>query len=497
MPGHDFEHNVQRKMEELRISPSDAVWNGVENEIRKNKRKRRVLFLMPLLLVFGIGAYWAIQPSSPSSIAEKNTKPDSNDKSVTQNPATHPVTPPLPETGDPGSHSTDAGAVKNIPGGQDLHSEPAHPPQQSLAGNGTSNKETKRAPGVGTKRHYNKFLPSAASKNTAYNRSAGEVLNNNKKQSITRQNDTRSKEADIKDAVIADVAKDDINAIDKSKEQDAVKKEEQVATNTDTLAAVPTIETAKEASKVASPGKARESKWQFGFQGGAGVSKLASGFSAFSSSRYMDVAGGITNNNNPQPPNVPAKPATLKDGFSWNAGLFVQRSLGNRLKISAALQYMLYSTNSNIGSRVDSIALFNNNFSTTVLVSRYYRNGRDNNYHSRYHLVELPVSLQVQLNRSKQLPFHWSSGFSIGYLTSSNGLQYDGSTGYYYKDDELFQRVQYGFHTGLSLTLFNKSKHPLEIGPQFHYKFSDILKNSSDRRHLLGGSLAMRWYLSK
>ena len=51
MPGHEFENKVQQHLEELNLPPSDAVWNRVEKEIRKDKRKRRLLFLLPLLLL--------------------------------------------------------------------------------------------------------------------------------------------------------------------------------------------------------------------------------------------------------------------------------------------------------------------------------------------------------------------------------------------------------------------------------------------------------------
>ncbi|MBC7851438.1 MAG: hypothetical protein H7Y31_16970, partial [Chitinophagaceae bacterium] len=63
-------------------------------------------------------------------------------------------------------------------------------------------------------------------------------------------------------------------------------------------------------------------------------------------------------------------------------------------------------------------------------------------------------------------------------------------------DDQLFRKTQFGLQGGLSLRLFNKSGHPLEIGPQFGYKFSNLLK-SGETKHLLNGTIGVRWTIRK
>lgn len=119
-------------------------------------------------------------------------------------------------------------------------------------------------------------------------------------------------------------------------------------------------------------------------------------------------------------------------------------------------------------------------------------------YKSNYHFLEIPITLHFQLNNSKKTPFYWSNGLSIGQLLSTNGLHYDGSTRVYYEDDNLFRKTQLGFHTGLSVKLFAQSERPLELGPQFNYQFTNLLKpDNADKRHLLSGSLLLRWYIKK
>lgn len=496
MSGHDFEKNVQQKMEDLRLSPSDAVWSGVEKEIKKDKRKRRVLLLLPMALLLGLGAYWAMQNSGKPGTIETAQKPNSND---TKNSVTDPaaVSVPPSRNSEQAPRNTDPLIAKdNVP--QPVTVSPAD--DKNL-----KNREGAVAPNF--EGHSNKPAKSVMVSDR------GRPLKNMADAKRNSSGKAPKKGPLVKSAIVApdapvadskidkqakDVADKDIQSNSEDKAavvvtSDSLKEEQPSPIATDSPITQPSPAIQKAAAKKAAPSH----KWQFGFQGGAGVSKLAKGIDAFDKSIYMDVASGL---NSASPPQTPARtyiPASIGEGFSWNAGVFAQRSISNQLKLSAALQYSLYTTNSNVGARVDSLAVFSNNLSNTLLVSRYYRTGNNTNYVSRYHLIELPLTLHWQINKGNRLPVSWNNGLSIAYLSSSNALNYDGSTGYYYKDSRLFNKMQYGFHSGFSITLFHKSKHPLELGPQFNYKFSNILKSDSDPRNLLSGSLLLRWYLRK
>ena len=50
MRENEFEKQVQQKMGDLDLSPSDAVWTAVERRIRKEK-KRRFIFWWPLFFL--------------------------------------------------------------------------------------------------------------------------------------------------------------------------------------------------------------------------------------------------------------------------------------------------------------------------------------------------------------------------------------------------------------------------------------------------------------
>ena len=96
------------------------------------------------------------------------------------------------------------------------------------------------------------------------------------------------------------------------------------------------------------------------------------------------------------------------------------------------------------------------------------------------------------------MPVYWNGGFSLAQLLATNALQFDGNTGIYYKDNSLFRKTQVGIQTGVSVRFFNKSKHPMEIGPQVHYTISNLMKYKfDDSRHILSMGVMAKWYIKK
>src|SRR6476661_4345074 len=59
MSDHEFERQVQEKMEELKFTPSADVWKGVELELDKGHKRRRAIFWWPaaLLVLLAGGGY--------------------------------------------------------------------------------------------------------------------------------------------------------------------------------------------------------------------------------------------------------------------------------------------------------------------------------------------------------------------------------------------------------------------------------------------------------
>ncbi len=74
MRENEFEKNVQQRMDDFRLRPSDAVWGKVAGELHR-KKKRRAVFLIFLLAGFGLlgysGFYFLNHPKQ--NIVEENS----------------------------------------------------------------------------------------------------------------------------------------------------------------------------------------------------------------------------------------------------------------------------------------------------------------------------------------------------------------------------------------------------------------------------------------
>lgn len=80
----------------------------------------------------------------------------------------------------------------------------------------------------------------------------------------------------------------------------------------------------------------------------------------------------------------------------------------------------------------------------------------------------------MQLGDNKNFPVFWSGGITLSQLVKSNALQFDASSGIYYKDNSLLNKTHLGFSTGLSTTLFQNRKFAMLFGPYFQYSASQL-----------------------
>jgi len=203
---------------------------------------------------------------------------------------------------------------------------------------------------------------------------------------------------------------------------------------------------------------------------------------------------------NVQASTSPVKVASaIQPDFSASVGVFIQRTLSPRLKVSVGLEYSYMSVNTNVGKAFDSPITVNIGTNSLKVVNRFYESpgyidtvrgsyasiqnqGAGKVYYSqkqryRFHYIEMPVMLNWQINKGKRLPpLVFEGGVSIGRMFSADALHYEGVKGVYYEDNSLFNKTQFNFVTGLSIGLFQKSKHPVWIGPDLRYSLNGLVK---------------------
>ena len=209
-----------------------------------------------------------------------------------------------------------------------------------------------------------------------------------------------------------------------------------------------------------------------------------------SNSQFLNVQASTT----------PVKVASpIQPDFSASVGVFIQRTLSPRLKVSVGLEYSYMSVNTNVGKAFDSSIAVNIGTNNLKVVNKFYESpgyideargtysnfqgqGSGKVYYSqkqryRFHYIEMPVMLNWQINQGKRMPpIVFEGGVSIGRLFSADALHYEGVKGVYYEDNSLFNKTQFNFVTGLSVGLLQKSKHPIWIGPDLRYSLNGLVK---------------------
>lgn len=533
MSDHDFEKQVQVRLEQLKLRPSEAVWTEVEKNIRRDKRRRRMIVWLPiLLLMLGAGGYFAItetsrsaeqglvkQSTPSSSSATQNDKPSThqstqiqeettpsiatkdNDQATAHNATTDKVAP----VADPADNNNQPSAIATVPAADKaVTSKPSKNIDNKTAGNKITGNKNVKEPVITNQVPADKLVKQQRTENGRRQHQPSSVapVIAGKKQTDPKQALTAGK-----DSSIAIVTNDDVKqpvedtiavavvpvtTADSSLAQttpvDSVAKDttQTIATAPVTPAPTPTVAIVKQEKK-----KGAASKWQWGIQAEVGYSGVTKdGLFGFleNKSEVADLASPQFSNAinyNPQFPRPVNKASSLSMGPAFSIGGFVQRRLSNRVSLSLGLQYSYLSARQVVGTKVNNNRTVNRAPSTSQLVSSYYDANNNQEYTNKYHFVELPVTLHTQLNKGKRLPIIWDIGFSASRLLNTTALHYDGLGGVYYKDNSLFDRMQWVASTGFNVGLFSQSKHPVSVGPMMRYNISSLLKKEySTGQHL-------------
>src|SRR5205085_1131227 len=183
---------------------------------------------------------------------------------------------------------------------------------------------------------------------------------------------------------------------------------------------------------------------------------------------------------------------------SFSGGVFINRNLNKKFSLSLAVNYLQLNTRNKVGSQMNGSQVVNNGSRGYIVVSNYFTVEQDktSEYSNRYHFIEVPVELQMKLNKSEKFPLHVSTGVAVSQMLKSNSLHFDGTTGVYYKNDNLLNQTQVAVKTGVSIGVLNKTTRPLWIGPSAKYHLSKILqKDVSARKNFMSLGIDMKMFI--
>lgn len=441
MPGSDFEKKVQQSMDELKLSPSAAVWDAVEAALPEKRRRRWLIFLLIFAALFtGAGLIWmnnSQQQNKPEATAEKENKEANTILPVNHQPVLSAAV----------IDADEKDTVSSLPfsqGQSNTALSSSEPVKRRM------NKNTRiniTDPGDNITGH----SPSLHSKTTA-----------NIKIDPAGEDAVDSTPATISSAAskinIALTAGDTGNAIPAKTNNDEVQSEKKIVqVNTDS-SENETI-TKKERKKVKQP------SWQWGVEGGAGISNSAKNISGSSPLYSSGLSQGLP------PSSSPASTAT-SPGITVKLGISAYKKLSKNWTFKTGIGYSYLSNFQQVGARVDSGSL------AALSDGYYYRNDNSSRYLDHYHLAEIPLVFRLDLAQQKKHSFFLEAGPGLAYLIGSNALMYRRSYNIFVNGNGEFNRLLMNIQAGAGVRFAQNKKTPFSIGIRAQYGITPVFKNS-------------------
>lgn len=480
MRENEFEKQVQQKMEELKIRPSDEVWMDVERRIRKEK-KRRFIFWLPLLFLLlagGIGtAIWRGQKKE-KGIADIITAGNKNTK-----------------TAEPGNKRSGSATTPGITIKDTDTKETATAPFITDPGTDAKTETTK----INSEKKENILLPGTQKitiKAPIVKKKKGkESANQPAITASVKKNDEIPEQVTLDAGAPKVITRPDVitdtepgteppQDISKKEPPKEVKPQEPPATDS-------------VISKPADKKSAKNTrKWEWSLALGAGSSVTGNGFS-FGGQKSMsaDALGGGAGAG-PQPnPFVTASP--VYRGFSMTTGVIGKKAVSKKLQVIFGAAYSYLSTRINVGDPVDSLRTITNQYSNGLGVNNFYRPADSvtvNRYRNQYHFAVLSAELSWQIINGKKVIVYWKNGLQYRQLLGSSMLHFDGRLSGYYKDNDRLKKANLFFTTGLSIPV-NKR---MEINPYLSHSLTPVLRSpSSDDLHYTDFGIRATFLLNK
>jgi hypothetical protein len=477
---HDpkFEKEVQQKLEELSFSPSDAVWDRVEQAVNSEKRRRAPVlwfWLLPAIVLTGAGLVYF----------SESRKAAADHRMVVK-----------------AAGATDKEAVTPAREGNNEHNEmkdgdKAGENKEGAAAVSDAMEKAKVSMGVAGNR-----IGHGKEKTIAKNEViAATALRNNDKKG--KRNTDRAAEGLTGKEEMAgnEPTIDGIDMAAAGKEHLTRGAYQQLLPGLHTFdhhfsAPAPTRLKARSQSAVAARSTIQlepKHTWQMGFAGGIGASSI--------NSTLFQQQPVVSTDLGQYAAPVSGRPKTytsqVKLDLSYWAGIVAQRPLNKNLTLSLGLDLHYYSARVQVGEKVynnaaNSVAssLIMPAAPPATLAAAYpaYSVGNNDVFVNRYYFLELPASILWQVSHSRNLPLFWESGIALSYLVSSNAVYYNAKSSVFYKDGSMTNKTQFNLATALLVGLPIRGIR-IQAGPQIQYGLTSLQNQGSGGQHLFYGGL--------
>ncbi len=538
---NEFEKKVQQTLAGFDLTPSKEVWDGVAQQINKEKKRRKLLVLWWMaaivLLLGGTAAlYLANQKSTIVKEGQQFTI-QSPERKYQNNELTTNRTKEKGENIEPFSNLQEGKIDKNekIAANKSQKENAVDDVPEKLISNKTvAVNKTSEATKV-TNRPTDKATITISGIEASVNKKLSEV--ERKKQQATvkfENNNSNTKTSDNSPGITEDneVNKTgrenslnttyDITLQKSLKEQktDSIELTNDVASNNG--ADLPVNFTTSNNDSLISKTATNKKKTavnianksiRFGLVISMGVSNNQSGFPVLAKKAVADVQ--YLNSPPPQngvptlggSSNINGYRLTFDPSFSASIGGFAEKSLGKKMKFSAGVTYQYFSATTTTGAKVTNTrALLDSTAFTRFTLNEYYTtsNTQGNNatvknrFVNQYHFLQLPLNFRFNVNKQHSKPIVVSAGITPGLIVSTNALYYDRFNHITYINKKQFNSFQLSAQAGLLFDTKKSNKNGLQVGPQLQYGLTNLTKSIyNTRQHLFFIGLQANYYFKK
>lgn len=444
MEENKFEKQVRQKMEELKLSPSDSVWEHVKARIGKKKDRRTGLLILLLLLILLVPAgYWIYHSGTSSNsnnpVAKNEPTEENENNHSKKDQANSADNTEAPLNKNENAISSDSTSIDNSQNQNIVIKENTISKAKKYGGKTKGNFSVKQ------------IAPEVSEDN---DQATSEPFTNKKAVVEPTDTDTPDKnDVAIAQPSITEKPEAPANLIpDTSANHDVAKTEIKRPDTTASLTKPKPITT--------SPTR----KWQVGLFLAGGYSHVGNqliDFGGYRSADYLQAAPGTGNSNGGQ---FIYSPSKVKKGAAFIAGIFLEKNISSKTTLSFGLNYKSFSTTNTVGLKNDTTGMYQ--------LSRAFND--QHRYHNNFTFIELPVQLKFQLNKGKSFPIFWEAGITLSQMISSNALQFNQYSGSYYKDNSVFNKTQVGLNTGFSVAIYQGHANSILLGPYVSYAISKM-----------------------
>ncbi|GEM_PF-1396585 len=484
MLANDFEKEVEQRLAQLQMRPSEGVWQKLEAGLQKKKRRRAFfLFFLTALLCTGGGfvAWQQLNPTQPQMVnaSDTNTTNDKNKlttKEVAGEADTHTIT----------VIDTTINSTNNV-----VVVQPVVPATNNKL-NALTNIKAANNVDVVT---YNN---NPKNKKTI-------VVNSNNNNKINEMIDVAVKQVNVNDEVGTN---NSITAASENKVADVITKHQltaasnlsdksivNIAHNNNTtdikldVASIPQrIAPQEEIIKTAK----KKYPFYWGVEVMAGVSGAVDKAEGVNKNLQLDAPSSNYNGSvSPMLNNrtIWESQNTHRASTAHSFGLVGYKQLTRRNAISVGLSYQYLSTISKIGDSSTTV-------SNSANMRTYYYGRELKNHINKFHFISVPVTHHLILNKNENMPFSWDLGASFSRLISTNALvasSYLG--GSFHEDDKSFTKTHFFIHTGFTIGLTNNKNRVWQMGPVLNYGVNKIGQLKGDDKNFWEVGIKLRCLL--